>query len=73
MASTEYKIGKQGADDIKRHITFTIRETIEIIMKSGSTTCCSVIMTVYKYKKGLLTIYGIKTHKEKITHKKSGH
>ena len=73
MASREYKIGKQAADGMKRHITFTVPDTLKIIMRLGSATCCSVIMAVHTYKNGLLAIYGIKTHKEKITHMKSGH
>ena len=37
-------------------------------MKPGIATCQSVIMAAYKI--GLLTIYGTKKHKEKITYKK---
>jgi hypothetical protein len=44
MASREHKIGKQEAAGIKRHITFTIPETLEIIMKPGIATSPSVIM-----------------------------
>ena len=68
MASREYKIGKQAAAGIKRHITFTVPDTLKIIMKPGRATCWSVIMAVYTYKNGLLAIYCIKTHKEKIKH-----
>jgi len=70
MASRESKISKQAAAGITRHITFTIPETLEIITKTGSATCQSVIMSAYKI--GLLTIYGTKQHKEKITCKNLG-
>jgi hypothetical protein len=70
MASREHKIGKKAADRITRHITFIIPETLKIIRKLASATHQCVIMAVYK--NGLLAIYIIKKHKEKITHKKSG-
>jgi hypothetical protein len=54
---------KLGDAVIKRHITFTIPETLEIIRKAGNATSHSVIMAAYKI--GSLTIYGIKKHKEK--------
>jgi len=73
MASREYKISKQAAAGIKRHITFTIPESLKIITKLESATSWSVIMAVYTYKNGLLAISGVKTHKETNTHKKSGH
>jgi len=73
MASREYKIGKQAAAGIKRHIIFTIPEILKTIMKLGSATCWSFIIAICTYKNGLLTSYGIETHKEKITLKKSGH
>jgi len=70
MISKEHKIGKQAAAGITRHITFTIPETLKIIRKLGTATSQSVITALYK--NGLLAIYGIKKHKGKITHKKSG-
>jgi len=73
MVSREYKISKQAAVGMKRHITFTVPDTLKIIMKPERATSCSDIMAVYTYKNRLLAICGIKTHKKKITHKKSGH
>jgi hypothetical protein len=70
MASREHKIGKQAAAGITRYTTFTIPETLKTIRKLGSATSHSVTLAAYKI--GLLAIYGIKKHKEKITHKKSG-
>ena len=64
MASTEQKISKLGAAGT-RHVTLTITEILELVRKPGSATSQSVIMAVYNT--GLLTIYGIKKHKEKIT------
>jgi len=64
MASIQPKISKQAAAGIKRHITFTILETLEIIRKPGSATSHSVIKAAYK--NGLLIICGIKKHREKI-------
>ena len=69
MASRESKISKQAAAGITRHITFKIPETLEIITKTGRATCQSVMSA---YKIGLLTIYGTKQHKEKITCKNLG-
>jgi hypothetical protein len=68
MAPKEHKISKQAAAVKRRGITFTIPDTLEIIRKPGSATCQSVIMAAQKI--GLLTIYGIKIHKEKISCKK---
>jgi hypothetical protein len=65
MVPKEPKISKQAAAGITRHITFTIPETLEIIRKLGSATSQSVIMVAYKT--GLLTTYGIKKNKKKIT------
>jgi hypothetical protein len=65
MAPKEPKISKQAAAGITRNITFP--ETTEIIRKPGNATSQSVIMAAYKI--GLLTIYGIKKHKGKITYK----
>ena len=70
MASKQPKISKQGAPVKTQDITFTIPETLEIIRKLGNATYQRVIMAAYKI--GLLNIYGIKTHKEKITYKKLG-
>jgi len=64
MASTEPKISKLGAASTTRHITLTITETLEIVMKP-EVLQASVIMAAYKI--GLLTTHGIKKHKEKIT------
>jgi hypothetical protein len=64
------KIGKRAPAGMKRHITFTIPDTLEIIRKPGSATSQCVIMAAYN--KGLLNMYGIKKHNEKITRKKSG-
>jgi len=38
MAPKELKINKQAAAGTTRHITFTIPERLEIIMKHGSAT-----------------------------------
>ena len=46
MVTKKPKISKQTAAGTARHITFTIPETLEIIMKPGSATFKSVIMTV---------------------------
>jgi hypothetical protein len=70
MVSKEPKINKQAVAGTTRHITFTIPETLEIIRKPGTATSQSVILAAYKI--GLLTIYGIKKHKEKITCKNFG-
>jgi phosphoserine aminotransferase len=48
MASKKPKISKQAAAATTRHITFTIPETFEIIMKPGSATCQSVNMAAYE-------------------------
>ena len=58
MAPKEPKISKQTGAGTTRHITFTIPETLEIIMKPGSATFQSVIMAAYEI--GLLAICGIK-------------
>jgi len=70
MVPKESKTRTQAAAGITRHITFTIPETIEIIRKLGSAACPCVIMAEYKI--GLLTIYGMKKHMEKITRKELG-
>jgi hypothetical protein len=64
MAPKGPKINKQAAAGTTRHITFTILETLEIIMKPGSATSQSVIMAANNT--GLLTIYGIKKHNKKL-------
>jgi hypothetical protein len=69
MAPKEPKISKKAATGT-RNITFTIPETLEIIMIPGSATRHSVIMAAYKI--GLLAIYGTKNHKGKITCKNLG-
>ena len=48
MAPKISKISKQAATGITRHITFTIPETLEIVMKPGVNTNQSVIMAAYK-------------------------
>jgi len=53
MASKEPQISKQTAAGT-RHITLTIPEAFEIIMKPGSATFQSVIMA--GYSNGLLAI-----------------
>jgi len=58
MAPKEPKISKQAAAGTTRHITFTIPETLEIIVKPGSAAIQSVIMASYEI--GLLAICGIK-------------
>jgi len=58
MAPKEPKICKQTAASTTRHITFTIPETLEIIMKPESATFQSVVMAAYEI--GLLAICGIK-------------
>jgi hypothetical protein len=70
MASIEPRISKLGAAGTTRHITITITETLEIVRNPGSATSQSVIMATYNT--GLMTIYGIKKHKEKITCKNLG-
>jgi hypothetical protein len=65
MAPKETKISKQAAAGITRHITFTIPETLEIIMKPQNAKCQSVNMASHLI--GLLAVYGKKKHKEKIT------
>jgi len=58
MAPKEPKIHKQTAAGTTRHVTLTIPETLEIIMKPGSATLQSVVMAAYEI--GLLAICGIK-------------
>lgn len=65
MASIEPKISKKAASGTTKHITLTIPDTLEIIRKPRSATSQNVIIAAYKIE--LLTIYGIKKHKEKIT------
>ena len=54
MAPKEPKISKQTAVGTTRHITLTIPEAFEIIMKPGSATCQCVIMAAYS--NGILAI-----------------
>jgi hypothetical protein len=58
MVPKKPKISKHAAAGITRHITFTIPEIFEIIMKPGSATCQSVIMAAYEIEK--FTIYSTK-------------
>jgi hypothetical protein len=64
MAPKESKICKQAVAGTTRHITLTIPDTLEIIMKPGSATCQSAIIAPYKI--GLWPFYNIKIHKENI-------
>ena len=64
MVPKETKRSKQAAFGT-RDITLIIPETNEIIRKLGNATSQCVIMAAYKI--GLLAMYGIKKHKEKIT------
>jgi hypothetical protein len=68
MAPKESEICKQSTAGITRHITFTIPETLEIIMKPENVTSRSVIMAAYKIE--FLTIYGIRNTRKKVTCKK---
>jgi hypothetical protein len=70
MASTEPIISKKAVAGKTRHITLTIPETLEIITKPGSATDQSIVLGAYKI--GLLTIYGKKRHRERITCKNLG-
>jgi len=70
MAPKEPKISKQADAGKTRDITLTIPETLEIICKPGSATNQSTIMAAYKI--GLLTTYGIKKHRGRITCKNLG-
>jgi len=63
MVSTERKISKLGAAVITRDITLTFPGTCERLWKPGSATSHSVTMAAKN--NGMLTIYGIKKHKEK--------
>jgi len=65
MAPKKSKISKEAAACIKVHIILTISETPEIIRKPRNATSQSVITAAYKI--GLMTIYGIKKVKKKIT------
>jgi len=65
MASTECKISKIGVAAITRDITLTILGKHEIFRKPGSATSQRVYTPALNT--GLLTIYGIKKHKNKIT------
>jgi hypothetical protein len=48
MASKKHKICKQAAAGTTSHITLTILETHETIMKPGNATFQSVIMAAYE-------------------------
>jgi hypothetical protein len=58
MAPKEPKICKQAAAGTTSHVTLTIPEKHEIIMKPGSATFQSVIMAAYEI--GSLAICGTK-------------
>jgi hypothetical protein len=70
MASTEPKISTQAVVGKTRDITLIIPVTLQIIRKPGNATNQSIIMAAYKI--GLLTTYGIKKHRERITCKNLG-
>jgi hypothetical protein len=70
MPPKQSKISKQAAASTTRVIKFTIPETLEIIRKPGSATSYSVIIVMYTI--GLLIIYCIKKHMDKITCKNLG-
>jgi len=75
MSPLSYYIGSQrtskpAAAGTTTHITLQITETKYTKKKPGSATSQSVIMAAYKI--GLLTICGIKKHKEKTTCKNLG-
>jgi hypothetical protein len=70
MASKEPKISKQAVAGKTRDITLTITETLEIIWKPGCATNQSIIMVAYNI--ALLTTYGIKKHRQRITCKNLG-
>jgi len=70
MAHKGPKINKQTAAGKTGHILLTILQKLHIIRKPGIATSQSIIMAAYKT--GLLTIYGIKKHKKKITCKNLG-
>jgi hypothetical protein len=55
MSPKEPKISKEAATDTRRHITYTIPETLEITVKPGIATCQSVIIAVCAI--GLMVIY----------------
>jgi len=61
MAPKEPKISKQAVSRTTWHITFTIAETLEIILKPQSATSQTVIMAAYKIE--LLTICSTEKHK----------
>jgi len=69
MAPKEPKISKQVVAGTTTDITLPIPET-QGVRKPGSATSRSIIMAAYNI--GLLTTYGIKKHKEKITCKNLG-
>jgi hypothetical protein len=58
MAPKEPKISKQAAAGTTRHITLTIPETFEIIMKPENATCQSVVTAAYNT--ALLNNHGTK-------------
>jgi hypothetical protein len=70
MTSKEPKISKQALAGKTRDTTLTITQTLEIICKNGCATNQSTIMAAYKI--GLLTTYGIKKHRGRITCKNLG-
>jgi hypothetical protein len=70
MASTEPKISKLGFAGKTRDITITIPDTLEIIRKSGSSTCQGIIMPAQN--SGFLNTCGVEKHKKKTASKNLG-
>jgi len=70
MPFIEPKICKLGTAGTTMDKTLTNPETLEIIRKPGNARSQNVIMAAYNI--GVLNIYGIKKHKEKITCKNVG-
>jgi len=68
MAPKQPNISRQAVAAKTRDIT--ILETLEIIWKPGSATNQSIIMAGYKI--GLLTTYGAKKHRGRITSRNLG-
>jgi hypothetical protein len=70
MAHKEPKISKQAVEAKTRDISLTLPKTLEIIWKPGSATNHSTIMAAYNI--ALLTTYGIKKHRGRITYRNLG-
>jgi len=70
MVPIQPNISKQAVAAKTRDITLTILETLEIIWKPGSATNQSIIMAPYNI--ALLTTYGAKKHRGRITYRNLG-